>query len=64
MEAGEGGSIGSISGGTFVPVAVIKEARARRRGLEDQRGDSGATSVRSWSRRSRLSAVEGQCRMA
>ena len=64
IEAGEGGNDGSMSGGKFVPVALMKAAKARRRGLEDQRGNSGPTSERPWRRRSRLSAVEGQRRMA
>ena len=64
MEAGEGGSDGSMSGGKFVPVAIMKAAKVRRRGLEDHRGDSGPTSERPWRRCSHLSAVEGQRRMA
>ena len=59
IEAGKGGSNRKISGGKFVPVAFIKEARARRRVLEDQKGNSGPTSARPWRRRSCLSAVEG-----
>ena len=58
MEAGVGGSAGSMSGGKFVPVANMNEARARRRGLEVQRGDSGPTSERPWRRRSLVSEVE------
>ena len=64
IEAGEGGREGNMSGGKFVPVAVMKEARARRRVLEDQRGDSGLTSERPWRRRSLMSEVEVQRRMA
>ena len=52
IEAGEGGRDGNMSGGKFVPVAVMKEARARRSDLEDQRGDSGPTSERPWRMRS------------
>ena len=54
IETGEGGSDGNMSRGKFMPVDLTKEARARRRGLEDQRGDSGPTSVRPWRRRLRL----------
>ena len=64
MEAGEGGSDGDMSGGKFVPVAFMKEARARRRVLEVQRGDSGPTSERPWRRRSLTSEVDWQRRMA
>ena len=64
MEAGEGGSDRSKSGGKFVPVALMKAAKARRRGLEDQRGDSGPMSERPGRRRFHLLAMEGQRRMA
>ena len=64
IEAGEGGSDGNMSGGKFVAVTLMNEARARRRGLEDQRGDSGPMSERPWRRRSLVSAVELQRRMA
>ena len=64
MEAGEGGSDGNMSGGKFVPVALMNKARARRRALEVQRGDSGPTSERPWRRRSHMPEVEGQRRMA
>ena len=63
IEAGEGGNDGNMSGGKFVPVDLMKAARARRV-LKDHRGDSGPTSVRLWRRRLRLSAVEGQQRTA
>ena len=46
IEAGEGGSNWSMSGGMFVPVALMKAARARRRCLEVHRGGSGPTSER------------------
>ena len=59
IEAGERGNNGKMAGGKFVPVALMKETRARRRGLEDQRGNSRPTSVRPWRRGLRLSAVEG-----
>ena len=58
MEAGEGGSDGNMSGGKFVPVALMNEARARRRVLEVQRGDSGPTSERPWRRHPLVPEVE------
>ena len=64
MEIGEGGSDGNKSGGRFVPVALMKAAKVRRRGLEHQRRDTRPTAERAWRRHSRLSAVEGQRRMA
>ena len=60
----EGGEEGSMSGGTVVPVPLMKAASERRREDEDQRGASGPTEETPWRWRARAQALAGQRRIA
>ena len=64
MEAGEPGVEGTMSGGKFTPVDLMKAAREMRREREDQRGALGATDETPWRWRARAGALAGQRRPA
>jgi len=55
---------GNMVGGNPVEVTPMKVASLFRSGRDDQRGESGTTSVTPWRRRDLLCGHEGQDRMA